>query len=51
MVKPQGEKREQKKRLSDRLLKTMSRFIVSLTWGLLLAVVIFVIYLMTRAAW
>jgi hypothetical protein len=48
MIKPQGEKKEQKKQFSGRLLGAMSRFIVSLTWGILLAVVIFVVYIIAH---
>lgn len=43
-------KRAPKKRLSDRLLENMSRFVVSLTWGILLAVVIAVVYLAAQFA-
>ncbi|ADE14638.1 hypothetical protein Nhal_1495 [Nitrosococcus halophilus Nc 4] len=50
MTKSQEEKKAQKKRFSDRLLENMSRFIVSLTWAILLAVVIFVVYLATQFA-
>ncbi|EDZ65834.1 hypothetical protein NOC27_2514 [Nitrosococcus oceani AFC27] len=50
MTKPKEENRKQKKSLLDRLLETMSRFIVSLTWGILLAVVVFVVYLVTQAS-
>ena len=32
----------------DRFLKAMSRFVVSLMWGLLLAVFAFVFYLISR---
>ncbi|ADJ29555.1 hypothetical protein [Nitrosococcus watsonii] len=50
MAQSKKENKKQKKSLSDRLLEPMSRFIVSLTWGILLVVVVFVIYLVTQAS-
>jgi hypothetical protein len=48
MPEAKEEKPTSKKRSSDRFLVVMSRFIVSLTWAILLAVVIFVVYLFTQ---
>jgi hypothetical protein len=48
MPKVEKEKQASKARTSDRFLAVMSRFIVSLTWAILLAVIIFVVYLVTQ---
>lgn len=40
--------KQPKEGAGDRFLTAMSRFVVSLMWGLLLAVFLFVLYLVSR---
>ncbi len=39
---------DKKQPAENRFIKGMGRFVVSLTWGVLLAVVLFVVYLVTH---